>query len=114
MYIVFQERINNAPGVVIILLVYHTGDPGLIPVEGKMFFLFILFHFFFWRGHGLIIIFTRKHERVWVFLICKKIHSFSDSNSSYCTKIYISMNADEYSKCHLKILNNSASIAHEH
>ena len=44
MYIVFPIRFNPvSSGVMVILLVFHAGDPGSIPVEGNIFSSSILF-----------------------------------------------------------------------
>ena len=46
MYIVFPIRFNR--GVMVILLVFHAGDPGSIPLEGNIFSFSILFSPFFY------------------------------------------------------------------
>ena len=42
----FINRISSERGVVVILLVYHAGDPGSIPAGGRGGIVFFFFFFF--------------------------------------------------------------------
>ena len=45
MHIVFPITFTVSSGVMVILLVFHAGDPGSVPVEGTIFFFCLQSYF---------------------------------------------------------------------